>query len=88
MLQRLLLSRKNAEKVSDSQESTLPTPAQQSVMVIQEDVNMDVGEGQATHVVDSSDSDEPEEEDRVILPASKAGNPSLIPPHVLFALSQ
>ena len=50
-------------------------------MVIQEDVNMDVGEGQATHVVDSSDSEEPEEEDRVSLTASKAGNPIPNPPH-------
>ena len=68
--------------MSDSQESTLPTPAQQSVMVIQEDVNMDVGEGKATHVVDSSDSEEQEEEDRVSLPASKAGNPIPNPPHM------
>ena len=53
MLQRLLLSRNNAEKMSESQESTLQTPAQQSVVVIQEDVNMDVGEWQATHVADA-----------------------------------
>ena len=86
MLQSLLLSIKNAEKMSDSQESTLPNPAQQSVMVIQEDVNMDVGEGQATHVVSDSDSDEPEEEDRVSLPASRAGNTIPNPPHTYSLL--